>query len=270
MAGLARIEERIAGYLELRETRAYDAVGGVGFVRTQNALSRRTDRILDPMTTQIEDLRLSEEQESADAQEASNAADGRMRSLLLLSVGLALIVGLLVVVLLSRNMVPRIKRYSQFASRIASGGAGERLDVNGTDELAVLGRALNDMVDQRRSIDAREQAQTDFVDALQVTSTEQEAHELIQRRLEQSLPASDALLMQRNNSANRLQPVETSLALNSEMAIRLQDAEPRTCLAVRFARSHQEALTSGALLACHLCAGRELASVCEPLLWAGR
>jgi diguanylate cyclase (GGDEF)-like protein len=268
LAGLDRIDAGIADYLELRKTGAYDAVGGVQLIRAQDALSERTDQLLDPLSAQIEDLRAAEEQEAAEARQASNVTDRQMRSLLLISVAFALLVGVLVVVLLSRNMVPRIRRYARFATEIAAGEASGQLTVSGTDELAVLGVALNDMTEQHRMLDAREKNQLEFVDALQVTSTEQEAHELIQRYLQRSLPGCDAVILQRNNSANRLQAA-TSLAVDSDMVGRLEGAEPRACLAVRFARPHREGPAIDPLLACTLCTGRDLTSVCEPLLVGG-
>lgn len=266
LAALGRIGVDITKYLELRKTGAYDAVVGVHGPRVSAALGDRTDKLFQPITTEISDLRIAEQQEVTQVKGAEDANYDRVRLLLLGSVALSLLVGALVVLLLSRNVVPRIRGYSQFAAEIAGGRATGHLVLSGTDELAVLGAALNDMTEQRAVVDGREHSQAEFVDALQVTSTEEEAHELIQRHLQRSLPGSGAVVLQRNNSANRLQ---AATAANSDLASRLEGAAPRSCLAVRFARPHREGPAIDPLLACTLCGGRELNSVCEPLLVGG-
>jgi diguanylate cyclase (GGDEF)-like protein len=268
LAVVDRIGVGIGKYLELRKTGAYDAVGGARDTRIRAGLSKRTDKLLDPITREIQQLRSAEQQEAVQTKRAEDHSYQRVRLILVSGVAFSLLAGMLVVLLLSRNMVPRIRRYSWFATEIAAGRATGPLVLSGTDELAVLGAALNDMTEQRRVFDVREHSQAEFVDTLQVTSTEQEAHELIQRHLHRSLPGSNAVILQRNNSANRLQAA-TALTAESDMVTRLEGAEPRSCLAVRFARPHREGPTIDPLLACHLCTGRDLTSVCEPLLVGG-
>jgi diguanylate cyclase (GGDEF)-like protein len=268
LAGVDRIGVGITKYLELRNTGAYDRVAGVADARARAALGARTDTLLDPITREIHQLRSAEQQEAADTKQAEDLSYRHVRLILFSGVAFSLLAGILVVLALSRNMVPRIRRYSSFATEIAAGRATGPLALSGTDELAVLGAALNDMTEQRRVLDRREQSQAEFVDTLQVTSTEQEAHELIQRHLHRTLPGSNAVILQRNNSANRLQAA-TALLAGSEIGTRLVGAEPRSCLAVRFGRPHREGPTIDPLLACSLCTGRDLASVCEPLLVGG-
>jgi diguanylate cyclase (GGDEF)-like protein len=268
LAAVDRIGVGIGRYVDLRQTGAYDAVGGVDSTRSRAALGERTDSLLDPLTREIHGLRSAEQQEAVQTKRAEDLSYEHVRLILVSGVALSLLAGMLVVLLLSRNMVPRIRRYSRFATEIAAGRATGPLVLSGTDELAVLGAALNDMTEQRRLLDAREKNQLEFVDTLQVTSTEQEAHELIQRHLHRSLPGSTALILQRNNSANRLQAA-TALTADSEIGARLVGAEPRSCLAVRFGRAHREGPTIDPLQPCTLCTGRDLTSVCEPLLVSG-
>lgn len=264
LAAMDRITEGLSPYL--RPGSPADTAGrGLG---DGTALVQRTEEVFAPISREIEQLRSAEQGEASEAKQAADQRDRRARMLLLGGVVLSLLVGMSVVLLLSRNMVPRIRRYSQFATEIAAGRASGRLAVFGTDELAVLGAALNDMTEQRRVSDGQEQRQVEYVDALQVTSSEQEAHELIQRHVHRSVVGSTAVILQRNNSANRLQAA-TSLLEDSDMAQRLEGAEPRSCLAVRFARPHREGPAVDPLLACTLCTGRDVASVCEPLLVGG-
>ncbi len=57
---------------------------------------------------------------------------------------------------------------------------------------------------------------------------------------------------------------------DTEFGRRIVGAEPRSCLALRFGRTHRECTVSPPLLNCALCWNREVASTCEPLLVAGR
>ena len=126
----------------------------------------------------------------------------------------------------------------------------------------------NDMVERNRLHTEREELQTEFVDTLQVTATEDEAHDLTKRHIERSVPHSAATVLTRNNSANRLQSA-TALASGSVLSERLVGAEPRSCLSVRFARPHQEGTGRAPLLNCAVCADLTAPSTCEPLLVGG-
>ena len=57
---------------------------------------------------------------------------------------------------------------------------------------------------------------------------------------------------------------------DTEFGRRIVGAEQRSCLALRFGRTHRECTVSPPLLNCALCWNREVASTCEPLLVAGR
>lgn len=143
-----------------------------------------------------------------------------------------------------------------------------RLAPRGGDELAELGKALNDLVTRSEQLGLHEEAQAEYVNTLQVIATEEEAHELVQRHIERSLPDSAAVVLTRNNSANRLQPA-TALAPDSDVALRLLGAEPRSCLALRLGRTHREGSARPPLLSCALCTDRDAPSTCEPLLVGG-
>jgi diguanylate cyclase (GGDEF)-like protein len=178
----------------------------------------------------------------------------------------ALILGVGSVLLLIRNMVPRIRNYSSFAADVAAGQLSIRLEPVGRDELSDLGRALNQMVDRRAAEQRYDGAQAEFSAALQGTETEDEAHELLKRHLERSIPGATAIVFNRNNSANRLQPT-TSLPDDGLLADRLAGVVPRACLAVRFARPHDEDGDCERLLPCPVCSGGS--SRCQPLLVGG-
>ena len=119
----------------------------------------------------------------------------------------------------------------------------------------------------RRSL-APSQDQAEFADTLQLADGEDETYRLLQRHLERSLPATAAVVLNRNNSADRLEAV-TPLPPGSPLAGTLRGAEPRSCLAVRSGRAHHENGGRAALLCCPVCAPLPGASLCVPLTVGG-
>ena len=112
------------------------------------------------------------------------------------------------------------------------------------------------------------QDQAEFADNLQIANDEDEAHRLLQQHLERSLAATTAVVLNRNNSADRLEAV-TPLPDGSPLAQTLRGAAPRSCLAVRSGRTHREDDERPALLSCPVCASCAGASSCVPLTVGG-
>jgi diguanylate cyclase (GGDEF)-like protein len=110
--------------------------------------------------------------------------------------------------------------------------------------------------------------QAEFAETLQIANGEDEAHQLLQRHLERTLPATAAVVLNRNNSADRLEAV-TPLPPGSPLAGTLRGAEPRSCLAVRSGRTHREGEGRPPLLSCLVCAQMPGASSCVPLMVGG-
>ena len=131
-----------------------------------------------------------------------------------------------------------------------------------------VGMTLKRMVDQRARDERYEESESEYLDALQVTEHEEEAQELLRRQVERSLEDARAVVLVRNNSADRLE-ARTPLAEIDALREPLTGATPRSCLAVRFGRSHTEATEGDALLSCQICGALPGASTCEPLLVGG-
>jgi diguanylate cyclase (GGDEF)-like protein len=112
------------------------------------------------------------------------------------------------------------------------------------------------------------QDQAEFADTLQIANDEDEAHRLLQHHLERTLEATTAVVLNRNNSADRLEAV-TPLPEGSPLARTLRGAEPRSCLAVRSGRTHHENEGRPVLLSCPVCASCPGASACVPLTVGG-
>jgi diguanylate cyclase (GGDEF)-like protein len=132
----------------------------------------------------------------------------------------------------------------------------------------LLARRLRRRDEQRRDSAERYHAsQREFSETLQVTESEVEAHALVKRHLERSLPGSEVVVLNRNNSQNRLEAT-TPLGEGSAFALRLVDSAPNSCLAVRLGRMHAQSTEHEPLLACGLCGGLER-STCVPSLVGG-
>jgi diguanylate cyclase (GGDEF)-like protein len=112
------------------------------------------------------------------------------------------------------------------------------------------------------------ETQAEFAATMQIVHDEPEAHGLVRRHLERTLAESAVVVLNRNNSANRLEAA-TPLAEDSHLARALADGvEPRACVAARLGRTHEGDPADSALLRCELC-GKTANSTCTPLLVSG-
>jgi diguanylate cyclase (GGDEF)-like protein len=119
-----------------------------------------------------------------------------------------------------------------------------------------------------RRIVEPQQEQLDFADTLQIAGDEDEAHLLLKRHLERVMTTATAVVLNRNNSADRLEAV-TPVPDDSQLCETLRGAEPRSCLAVRSGRVHHEDARHPGLLSCAVCSGCAGSSVCTPLTVGG-
>ena len=112
------------------------------------------------------------------------------------------------------------------------------------------------------------QTQREFTEIMQVTRDEGEAYHLLKRHLERSLEGSDVVVLNRNNSHDRLEPM-TELPEGSELGDGLAAAEPDSCLAVRLGKTHARSSDHEPLLVCELCGELSSSSTCVPSLVGG-
>ncbi len=110
--------------------------------------------------------------------------------------------------------------------------------------------------------------QVEFADTLQLTASEEDAHGLLQRRLSRVVRDSAVTVLNRNNSADRLEPV-TDVSSDPALAARLEHAEPKACVAIRSARAHDEDISRPGLIECGICAPCPSYSTCTPLTVGG-
>jgi diguanylate cyclase (GGDEF)-like protein len=264
-AKLERLASQWDDFKQLWRSGSLDRRGPAG----RQAAIDRVSAILEPATDLAADMAAVEAAEAHQSQRHAESTYRAARSrILVLSVG-ALLVWLVIALALIRDLVPRLQAYSHFAARVAEGRLGERLAPAGVDEVAELGRTLDLMVGRREQQRDYEDAQAEFADTMQLSETEGEAHQLLKRHLERTIDGSRVTVLNRNNSADRLEaatPVEPECSLRDT----LQGAKPRSCLAVRFGRVHRGGLDREPLLACQVCEALPDATTCEPLLVGGQ
>jgi diguanylate cyclase (GGDEF)-like protein len=259
--------------LNARQRRALDSVVGLWRAAAFEgpaaaASSRRAEALLGPV---VEATDAEAERSLAASIATLNAADQdyrRTRDEVVAVLLASLVLGVGMVLWLIRVVVPRTRDYSRFAARVAVGDVSARLAPTGGDELADLGRTLDEMVSRQERERRYQMTQHEFVDAMQVTESEDEAHLLLKRHLERSVPDSLVVVLNRNNSDDRLE-ARTPVPTDSGLADALQGATPRSCLAVRFGRRHEQSEEIDPLIPCQVCGKTAGATTCNPLLVGG-
>jgi len=114
----------------------------------------------------------------------------------------------------------------------------------------------------------RRELQVQFGEVLGVARSETECYDVLRRHLERSLPGASAVVLNRNNSADRLE-ARTPLPTTSQLAGRLSGASPDACLSIRTGKSHAEHAGGDRLLNCELCGGIGPNATCVPSLVGG-
>ena len=269
-AAVERLDAGWRRFVDLWQTDGFDHPGhGAALTRHNDATARKLAGILDPVSALATKLSTEQGAEARETQHRRVVSYRTSRRQMIGFAVIAILAALSALLWLVRDIVPRTRSYSRFAAGVASGAASEPIEPRGSDELARLGGSLNEMVAQREAERAYGETQSEFADAMQVTEGEQEAHGLLKRHLERSIPDCTVLVLSRNNSHDRLE-ASTPIAPGAALGDALLDAEPRSCLAVRFGRIHEEETGHLALMECELCGKRGTErSTCQPLLVSG-
>jgi diguanylate cyclase (GGDEF)-like protein len=103
---------------------------------------------------------------------------------------------------------------------------------------------------------------------MQVSEDQAEAHDVLAHHLERTIPESAVIILNRNNSANRLEPT-APLPDVHPLYTALQESKPRSCLAIRLSRQYEQGGTARDMLSCAVCGNLGLPSTCQPLLVGG-
>lgn len=268
LAKVERIARQWNEFLGLRRQGGFEVTGeDAASARLNDRLADRLSRIFTPMTILARKLSERKVAEVKQSRERAQGTYAATRLLVLLALVVAGLIAIGTVLWLIHTIVPRIKAYSRFSVQVARGELGARLEPTGDDEITVLGRTLNTMVDRQAAERAHEEQQAEFAQMMQITEAEEEAHELLKRHLERSVSASSVVVLNRNNSADRLEAT-TAVAPGSQLETALAEAKPRSCLAVRFGRAHAEG-EGEPLVQCEICGEAPGRSDCEPLLVGG-
>jgi diguanylate cyclase (GGDEF)-like protein len=110
--------------------------------------------------------------------------------------------------------------------------------------------------------------QARFAEAMQVSESQAEAHTVLAQHLERTIPDSSVIVLNRNNSADRLEPSKP-LPSGHPLFDPLQESKPRSCMAVRLNRQYEHSGTNSEILNCEICGTLTTSSTCQPLLVGG-
>jgi diguanylate cyclase (GGDEF)-like protein len=119
----------------------------------------------------------------------------------------------------------------------------------------------------RRNQRRREQ-HSRFADVLQLARTEPEAHGVVKRYLEQAVRGGTATVLNRNNSANRLEA--TTEVNDDSLREALVGAEPEACMAIRGGRTYRREEAGQDLMRCEVCGEVSANVTCVPSLVGGK
>ncbi|HXN61759.1 MAG TPA: diguanylate cyclase [Acidimicrobiales bacterium] len=264
LASMAVIEN---GWTTLQKLRANGGLAGDSPAAVASEVAR-VEAIFDPMTAAAKSIVHVEASEAGASYQEALASYQSSLQLMLLVLVLGLVTAGGMVMWLVRSVLTRTLAYSAFATTVTEGDFTQRLMPRGSDELDQLGITLDELAQRRRSDDDYERAKIEFNDAMPLTENEQEAHDLLKRYLERAVPACTVTVLNRNNSADRLEAV-TAISEDSPLPCSLEGAEPRSCLAVRLARPHTGVLGADPLLSCTVCSTSSAQTMCTPLLVGG-
>ena len=134
--------------------------------------------------------------------------------------------------------------------------------------VALLGIVILALGLAARRSDRRRRRIRRFSEGLQAARTEPEAYGLVQAHLERSVPASSVSVLNRNNSADRLEST-TSLDDDGALGKALEGAKPDDCLAIRTAKVSNGGTGNDDLLRCDICGKIGGRSLCVPAIVGG-
>lgn len=267
---LERLDSSWQRFVRLARSSSVDVTrAGAAVAPLNDARALKVTRAAEPVTDLADEIIALEVAAAKETRNQTVSTHDSSQLTMLALAAVAALSGLAAMLWLIRDIVPRTREYSRFASAVASGAVSEPIQPRGSDELSDLGRTLNEMVHHREAERAYSETQAEFAQAMQMTEDEHESHELLKRHLERSLAGSEVVVLNRNNSDDRLEAT-TPVTPDSPLCEPLRDAEPRSCLAVRFGRTQETGPERTPLLECELCGRRASErSTCEPLLVSG-
>jgi len=134
--------------------------------------------------------------------------------------------------------------------------------------LSLLFGTLGYVLFERRARrdDRRRRLHSRFSEMLQLARSEEEAYGVVKEYLEQLVHGADATVLNRNSSANRLEP-RTPIAPDSKL--NLESVDPQACMAIRGGRTYERHSDTEDLMTCEVCGKLPRDVTCVPSLVGG-
>jgi diguanylate cyclase (GGDEF)-like protein len=127
-----------------------------------------------------------------------------------------------------------------------------------------LGYALFER--RARRDDRRRRLHSRFSEVLQLARSEEEAYGVVKQYLEQLIQGADTTVLNRNSSANRLEP-RTPVA--PDTCLNLESVDPQACMAIRGGRTYVRSSHADDLMTCEVCGKLARDVTCVPSLVGG-
>jgi diguanylate cyclase (GGDEF)-like protein len=134
--------------------------------------------------------------------------------------------------------------------------------------MLVLGGLILSLGVAARRDDRRRGRTRRFSEGLQAARSEEEAYGLVRLHLEQAVPGASVAVLNRNDSADRLEP-STTVEPGSALAHALEGAMPGDCLAIRTAKPSNGGTDEDDLLRCDICGKSGGRALCVPSIVGG-
>ncbi|HET9720262.1 MAG TPA: diguanylate cyclase [Solirubrobacteraceae bacterium] len=232
------------------------------------ARANALDALFAPALKQVASIRTAAASATDRAHALAMQSASASRQLVVDSTAIMVLIGCCMITLAALAIVPRLRRYARFACAVARREASSELMVTGSDEIASLGAALNEMVRRHAARELHDSRQAEFGHAMQLAETETEAQELLERHIGRAVPGSVVVTLKHNNSADRLEPSHLP-AESPDLRAALGDARPGSCMAMRIAHPHSTEPGSDELISCPICGRAGAGATCEPLIVSG-
>lgn len=134
--------------------------------------------------------------------------------------------------------------------------------------VVVLGGLIVALGLSARRDDRRRRREGRYSEGLQTARSEQEAYALVCEHLEREVGGSEVAVLNRNNSADRLE-LRTGVGSDGGLAGAVEQARPDDCLAIRSAKPSTGGTGSDDLLHCEICGADRKNSLCVPSVVGG-
>lgn len=116
---------------------------------------------------------------------------------------------------------------------------------------------------QQAAATRQRREQAEFTEGMLIASDERDADALVKRHLERIVHDSDVAVIARGLAGEGLSPM-TELREGSPLELKIVNASPEDCMAIRLGRPHDDGPAGERLMRCELCSAQGTETYCVP------